>query len=335
MQIAPMSSETPTSPKPPGVLWNRIVIDRIEDLSESVLGAEFETVQLSRTPVTGAIAHTVSDEILLSTGVYYGRVAASGPLSTTNISFGVGLELRPGSRQWLHDVETGNVGVFAPNEAHDAIYAPHAHYLVVTLPEERLHAEAERAGIVVDPAMTRHSGLHARRMNPRTLAALRKGAMAALQGSDDPKLGAAPERRALGAFLAHVGRTPSPAFGMPPPNAHERIVARARDYIRAHLEDPINIDALADHARASRRTLNRAFAEVLEESPRSYVLRLRLHRIRSDLATEAETACTVAIVSNRWGIGELGRLAGRYKAQFGELPSQTIAQARERLAISA
>lgn len=305
-----------------------MVIRNIEDLSEGVRGAGFETVQLSRTPVTGTIAHTGADDVQLSTGIYFGRVAASGPLSGRDVAFGVGLDLRPGSRQWLHDVETGDVGVFAPDEAHDAIYVSHAHFLVIALPEERLHIEAERAGIVIDAPMIRHSGIHKRRMAVRTLATLRHLTTAALQGLDAAMIDPAPHRLALAAILSHIGRAPRPAFGMPPPNTYARIVGRARDYIRANLERPISIDMLADHVNASRRTLNRAFSEVLEESPRSYILRLRLHRIRTDLATEAEADCTVAIVANRWGIGELGRLAGRYKAQFGELPSATIAHAR-------
>jgi transcriptional regulator GlxA family with amidase domain len=53
------------------------------------------------------------------------------------------------------------------------------------------------------------------------------------------------------------------------------------------------------------------------------VLRLRLHRIRRDLASEEEAAHSVAIIANRWGVGELGRLAGRYRVAFGESPSET------------
>jgi hypothetical protein len=34
----------------------------------------------------------------------------------------------------------------------------------------------------------------------------------------------------------------------------------------------------------------------------------------------------VALAANRWGIAELGRLAGQYRKLFGELPSQTAAR---------
>lgn len=77
---------------------------------------------------------------------------------------------------------------------------------------------------------------------------------------------------------------------------------------------------------ASRRTLYRAYAETLDETPQSYILKLRLNRIRRDLAAPNEAMRTVTVVSNHWGIPELGRLASRYREQFGELPRQTLAR---------
>jgi AraC-like DNA-binding protein len=111
-------------------------------------------------------------------------------------------------------------------------------------------------------------------------------------------------------------------------HGHARIVARAQAYIAANLAEPIAIDALAAAACTTRRTLHRAFVQVLGVSPRDHVMRLRLQRIRSDLEAAAGDACTVADIANRWGIGELGRFAARYRALFGELPSATLARAR-------
>ena len=102
---------------------------------------------------------------------------------------------------------------------------------------------------------------------------------------------------------------------------HERIIARARAWIDAHLGESIGIDDIAAAAGVSRRTLSRAFLDVLEESPQAHVIRLRLHRIRSDLVRAR--AQRIAEASNRWAVGELGRMSGRYKAMFGELPSET------------
>jgi hypothetical protein len=48
--------------------------------------------------------------------------------------------------------------------------------------------------------------------------------------------------------------------------------------------------------------------------------------------SDAERACTVALVANRWGISELGRLSGWYRELFGEGPSETLGQVRRRSA---
>jgi AraC-like DNA-binding protein len=94
----------------------------------------------------------------------------------------------------------------------------------------------------------------------------------------------------------------------------------------AHLTDSISISAIARAAFASQSTLYRAFHEVLDETPQSFIRKLRLNRVRHDLATEEEARCTITILANKWGVGELGRFAGWYRELFGELPSQTRAR---------
>jgi AraC-like DNA-binding protein len=106
------------------------------------------------------------------------------------------------------------------------------------------------------------------------------------------------------------------------------VVRRARTYILEHLAESITPDTLAQAALTSRRTLFRAFAEILGDTPQVYVMRLRLHRIRHDLASDEERACTVALIANQWGISELGRMARRYRDLFGEFPSDTLAKER-------
>ena len=60
------------------------------------------------------------------------------------------------------------------------------------------------------------------------------------------------------------------------------------------------------------------------DTPYSYVLKLRLNRIRHELVTDAEAACTITMVAHRWNVAEMGRFAAWYRDLFGELPSQTL-----------
>jgi transcriptional regulator GlxA family with amidase domain len=130
----------------------------------------------------------------------------------------------------------------------------------------------------------------------------------------------------LDSLILHLARSPRFLVGGHDPRGLARIVARARVFIHANLDQPLSIEKIADAAATSHRTLNRAFHVVLDETPYSYVQKLRLNRIRHELVTDAEAACTITMAAHRWNIAELGRFAACYRDLFGELPSQTLAR---------
>lgn len=320
----------------PGDSWQLTPIRHIEDLSDAVLGAGLEAVQMSRVPVTGSLAFAVHDGVVCGSGHIGGRVVLTGPLSADMITFGLGLTIPPGTRHWLGEVATGDFGVFLPGDDHDALYMPGSLYATVTLAAGRLEMAAERLGFVLDERTLGGTGFHARRVQEGGLAGLRAGFAQVHAGR--PARWARPQvlgGSLLDAAITHFGRLPRPVIGRIDPRGHARIVARARGYVHENLDAPISIDSMARAAFTSRRTLHRAFVAVLDQTPQSYVRKLRLHRIRRDLASGAEVACTVAMAANRWGIGELGRLSGWYRELFGELPSRTLAQSRRRFDVAA
>jgi len=326
MQFEPTSEAGfPKITTQPGLGWRRVPIRRIEDLGDAVPGAGLQALQLSREPVTGSLAFVVGDDMVLSSGYLRGGVSLVGPLPARHITIGLGLDFGGGARHWLREVHTGCVGLARPGGEHDAIYGDGSLYLKVTLSEDRLLAEAEREGLALDPAVIRQSGVHPRPLTSESLDSLRRGVVAAHRGAmaDDATLASRFRAQVLAAVVQHLGRPPLAAPGLSAIRGHERIVARARAWINAHLDQPIRIDDIAAAASVSRRTLHRAFFGVLEESPRAYVIRLRLHRIRSDLVGRDLSPPRIAEAANRWGIAELGRMSGRYKAMFGELPSET------------
>jgi AraC-like DNA-binding protein len=306
-----------------------VSIARIEDLSDAVLGAGLEAMQMSRAPVTGSLAFAAHDGIIYSSGVIGGRVALRGPLSETMVTFGIGLRIAPGSRHWLSEVVTGDCGIFLPGDEHDAFYAPGSLYATATLSAERLDELAEQASLVLDPRALGGTGIYAQRLPECTLVGLRSAfewvhAGRAAEASNAARVGT----RLLDAIVAQFGRPPRPRIGVSDPRGLGRIVARARAHVLENLERPITVEAMVAAASTSRRTLHRAFNAVLDETPQSYVRKVRLHRIRRELASDAEVACTVSIAANRWGVGELGRLSGWYRDLFGELPSTTLRRAR-------
>jgi AraC-like DNA-binding protein len=309
--------------------WTRIPLASVEDLSDAVLGAGLEVTQLSRAPVTGSLTFAAFDDgIICTSGSISGRVALSGPLSTNMVTLGVGLVMAPGTRHWLNEVETGAVGVFLPGDEHDALYPAGSMYAVVTLAADRLEDVAAQHDLVLDAKTLGGTGIDAdRRFAAADLARLRTQFERLHAGGH----GDLPDARMTGAqlldaMIGHFARAPRLQIGGTDPRGLARIVARARAFIHAHLDQPLSIDKIAKAAATSHRTLHRAFQLVLDETPYSYVQKLRLNRIRHELVTEAEAACTITSAALRWNIPELGRFAAWYRNLFGELPSQTLAR---------
>lgn len=318
--------QTDSTPESGGA-WNCVPISRIEDLQDAVFGAGLDAVQMSCGPISGSLAFCARDGVIYSSGLIGGHVALTGPLSETLVTLGVGLRMAPGARHWLNETPSRAVGVFRAGDEHLAHYMPDTLYATATLSLDRLEEMAAEDGLVLDVRQLGATGISGRRMDERKAAGLERAFDQVHEGNGCRSLEAGIlGRRMLDALVAHIGREPRLAVGAWAARQHGRIVERARRYIHDHLEAPLSIDAIAAAAFTSRRTLHRAFDEVLGETPQSYVRKLRLNRIRHELATEREAVCTITIVANRWGISELGRLSGWYRELFGELPSETMAR---------
>jgi len=303
--------------------WTNVPIARIEDLRDAVLGAGLEATQMSTALLSGDLAFAEANGIVYSSGLLNGQVALRGPLSHDLLTVGVGLRMGAGTKHWLEETGTGSVGVFHGGDEHDAFYTPSSLYATATLSVDRLEEVAADEGLVIDRHVLGGTGVHARPLASAVVRGLRQEFELIHCGR--PVSGAKRTGDALLRALAnHIGRQPAGDKRHGGMDAHARIVRKARSYILEHLANPITLDAITAAAATSRRTLFRAFADVLDDTPQTYVRRLRLHRIRYDLASEEERACTIALVANQWGISELGRMSGWYRELFGERPSDTF-----------
>jgi AraC-like DNA-binding protein len=317
-----------TAPRNSGT-WTNVPIARIEDLRDAVLGAGLEATQMSTALLSGDLAFAKVDDITYSSGLLNGQVALSGPLSLELLTVGVGLRMGAGTRHWLEETSTGSVGVFHAGDEHDAFYTPGSLYATATLSHERLEQLAADEGLVLDRRALGGTGIHRHLLASATVRSLRHS-FELIHSGRFPRDGAGARvgETLLRSLILHLGREPAGHNRRDGVQAHAMIVRRARTHILDHLSEPISLDDIARAAITSRRTLFRAFADILDDTPQTYVRRLRLHRIRHDLASDQERACTIALVANQWGISELGRMSGWYRELFGERPSETISEGR-------
>jgi transcriptional regulator GlxA family with amidase domain len=74
----------------------------------------------------------------------------------------------------------------------------------------------------------------------------------------------------------------------------------------------------------SERTLEGAFNKVLGLTPITYLIRLRLHRVREVLLAATQGSTTVSAEALNCGFWHFGEFSRAYKECFGELPSDTL-----------
>lgn len=105
---------------------------------------------------------------------------------------------------------------------------------------------------------------------------------------------------------------------------HNEIIWRSTKILDEYDNGPIHVSALAAQTGVSERTLRRVFNEYYGVGPREYLLLRQLNKVRRNLLVSDFDQTTVTDVLTRWGVWELGRFSGRYRRQFGELPSATL-----------
>jgi AraC family ethanolamine operon transcriptional activator len=115
-----------------------------------------------------------------------------------------------------------------------------------------------------------------------------------------------------------------PEYHKPSYRKRNRALGRAKAYLREHVEEPVTVRDLCRVSEVSERTLRYAFLEQFGVSPKSYLMALRLNRIRRQLSHADPSSTRVVDVANHWGFWHMGQFAADYRKLFGELPSETL-----------
>jgi AraC-like DNA-binding protein len=106
--------------------------------------------------------------------------------------------------------------------------------------------------------------------------------------------------------------------------AQSLIVKIAEDHALSQAGATLYVTDLCKAAGVSERTLEYAFKEVMGLTPVSYLIRLRLHRVRQALLAAPHGSTTVTAEALKWGFWHFGEFSRAYKDCFGELPSDTL-----------
>jgi AraC-like DNA-binding protein len=115
----------------------------------------------------------------------------------------------------------------------------------------------------------------------------------------------------------------------PPSDLNVSQVRQAEEWIDDNLASAISVEDIAAAIGVNPRALQTAFRRVRGYSPTNAVFRRRLERSRAALVA-AGPDDTVTKIATELGFFELGRFAVRYRQEFGEKPSETLARSLRR-----
>jgi AraC-like DNA-binding protein len=110
-------------------------------------------------------------------------------------------------------------------------------------------------------------------------------------------------------------------------SARHTIVRRADAYLRENVGRPIYTEELCAALGVAPATLSAAFRETFGISPHRFLKLRRLAMVRATLRGQQGSAPLVKSVALAHGFWHLGQFARDYQAAYGELPSETLAQA--------
>ena len=101
------------------------------------------------------------------------------------------------------------------------------------------------------------------------------------------------------------------------------IKKKAVEYIQSHFYDQITVTDICRACATTTRTLERVFREELNLTPKQFLTKVRLSNTRLALLSK-EQELNITDIAASCGLLHASQFAKYYKAQYGELPSQTL-----------
>jgi len=109
-----------------------------------------------------------------------------------------------------------------------------------------------------------------------------------------------------------------------PLRKRDKALLTAVNYIAESGSKQITIPELCSVANVSERTLEYAFSERYNLSPKSYTLMHRMNNVRKQLRKENPNKHTVLGIAGQHGFWNMSQFSTDYKKIFTELPSETL-----------
>ena len=299
---------------------------------EATVPWETLVTPLSPGPYKHAITFLTSPGLILYRERFWCRTRIEGLSPPGMFAFAVPFQGGRATRWWGAPLHETGLPAMMPGGIHADLSEGHQHLAVLidlrllrdSMPEDLMDAIVSSCRQHMLPVSCNTLGCLRAMLN-----ALLASTQADPQALQHPQAVRSMEQDLLAAFC-HSLALPTSAPRRVGRAIRQGGLHRAVEYLRSTDSRSITVADLCAAARVTQRTLEYAFRETFGMSPLGFLHLRRYHAARRDLlAADAKTA-TVTEIAQKNGFYLMGRFAVRYKALFGESPSQTLQRPPEK-----
>ena len=295
-------------------------------------GRDLAVTQLTPGPCKGHLLRANLGDMGFDAGGFDGDLRVRGAMAEKAFSLVSVLEQDGVLNQWGHKVEEGDILAIPPGGELDGRFQGRTAYAVVTAPWGLVMQRAEAFEWLADPRFWTEAAVNS--PPPEARAACRRvlqgcaGMMRALGDRTPARVVDFLRHELLESTLMALAQAKARGARRQGVLNAARIVRRAEDFLDGGAaRQGVRVDDVCGALNVSRRTLYRAFHDLLDVSPKAYLRLKNMSAARAMLLAAGSRPTTVTQVALDHGFWELGRFAGAYRAMFGEAPSETLRSA--------
>lgn len=302
-------------------------VDGFEGFRDAVHGSHVDVMQLQRGRFSGRLTYIGVGDFTLSVGSFSVGLRTQRTSSDPKLIVGMLLGAESRVTHWSYDMDPGDVLVIPPGIDHDGRFHGAASYAALRFDLSDVAGVFGGENWMGDPANWSQKSRY--RADPRTGAEAVARLREIVSRLAEPDTRVSPtaadfwRRAIIDVVTATVLHSQPPGMTEAIPSAI-RLTRKAEHYIEAAGARPVHISEICTECGVSRRSLHRAFDEVLGIGPVTFLQRKRLCDVHSALRDSDPATTTISEIALQHGFLNLGRFSGYYRALFDEYPSETF-----------
>ena len=309
------------------ILVNTCTLDSFEGMHQAIQGSHVDVMQLGRGKLRGSLSHVGIGDFSLSIGSFSVGLRTQRVATDDKLVIGMLLNSRDRVTHWSFDMRPADVLVMPPSTEHEGSFHGASAYAAIRFDLAEIAALFKGEPRLSDPA-TWLSKSHYRADPLIGNAATRRlpllvARLARQQATLSDRAADFWKRSIIDAVTGTILHSLPPDTRGPLPSAIQ-LVRNVEAYLDAFSLRPVHISEICAFFNVSRRSLHRAFYDVLGLGPLTFLRHKRLCAVHSVLRDADPASVTVAMVAMQQGFIELGRFAHYYHSLFGEYPSDTL-----------